>query len=140
MIDLVAANNKKMFRDIKAIPSVSVDSDHRLIVAKIDVGPQRKRAKRKKIKLEKLKDEETCPRMKDKINSELDQEIEGGLDEQWLTFKGTLKAAAEEILGVKYSGSSKKKTTPWWGSAMDAMKEKMTKFKRWMKTRNKKYK
>ena len=29
MIDLVAANNKKMFRDVKAIPSVSVDSDHR---------------------------------------------------------------------------------------------------------------
>ena len=39
MVDLVAANNKKMFRDVKAIPSVSVDSDHRLIiVAKIDVG------------------------------------------------------------------------------------------------------
>ena len=54
MNDLVAANNKKMFRDVKAIPSVSADSDHRLIVAKIDVGPSRKRAKRKKkrIKLE----------------------------------------------------------------------------------------
>ena len=49
---------------------------------------------------------------------------------------GTLKAAAEEILGVKYYGSSKKKTTPWWGAARDAVKEKMTKFRRWMKTRN----
>ena len=74
--------------------------------------------------------------MKDKISSELDHEIEGGLDEQWLTFKATLKAAAEEILGVKYSGSSKKKTTPWWGAARDAVMEKMTKFRRWMKTRN----
>ena len=37
MIDLVAANSKKMFRDL-----VSVDSDHQLIVAKIDEGPPRK--------------------------------------------------------------------------------------------------
>ena len=31
LIDFVLTNNKKIFRDVKAIPSVSLDSDHRLI-------------------------------------------------------------------------------------------------------------
>ena len=70
---------------------MSVDTDHWLVVAKINVGSSRKRAKRKmkRINIEKVKDEESYTRMKEKINSELDREIEGGLDEQWLASKGT---------------------------------------------------
>ena len=59
-IDLVATDNKKIIRDIKAISLVSVDTDHWLVVAKINVGSSRKRAKRKmkRINIEKVKDEE----------------------------------------------------------------------------------
>ena len=57
------------------------------------------------------------------MNSELDHEKEGGLDEQWLTFKGTLQRISWELSTLR--DSNKKKTTPWWGAARDAAKEKM---------------
>jgi len=34
MIDLVLANQKKMITDVKAVPSVSADADHRLLIIK----------------------------------------------------------------------------------------------------------
>ena len=35
MIDLFLTNNKNLFNDVKSIPSVSCDSDHRLVLAKL---------------------------------------------------------------------------------------------------------
>ena len=37
MIDIFLKNNKKMFRDVKTIPSVSMDVDHKMVLAKIDM-------------------------------------------------------------------------------------------------------
>ncbi|XP_063860698.1 craniofacial development protein 2-like [Scylla paramamosain] len=60
MIDLFLTNKKNIFKDVRTIPSVSLDSDHRLVVAKLKiVKPKEKvKKKQKRFKLENLKDEE----------------------------------------------------------------------------------
>ena len=44
MIDLVLTHNRNLFRDVRSIPSVSSDSDYRLVLIKVKV----KEAKSKK--------------------------------------------------------------------------------------------
>lgn len=34
-IDFIITDNKRLLKDVKAVPSVSLDSDHRLVIAKI---------------------------------------------------------------------------------------------------------
>ncbi|XP_063884003.1 craniofacial development protein 2-like [Scylla paramamosain] len=60
MIDLFLTNKKNIFKDVRTIPSVSLDSDHRLVVARLKiVKPKEKvKKKQKRFKLENLKDEE----------------------------------------------------------------------------------
>lgn len=38
MIDLVLASRKTIVHDIKAIPTMSLDSDHRLVVAETNIN------------------------------------------------------------------------------------------------------
>ena len=38
MIDLFLTNNKRIFMDGKAVPSLSIDADHRLVLAKIRIN------------------------------------------------------------------------------------------------------
>ena len=49
MIDLFATNNKCLFTDVKAIPSMSLDSGHRMVLAKI----KRQKTKKKTQKRQK---------------------------------------------------------------------------------------
>lgn len=63
---------KPLFRDAKTIPSVSYDSDHRIIVAKLITGKPKTRHKRKqkRFKLENLKDVEHKQTLKDRIEQQ----------------------------------------------------------------------
>lgn len=46
MIDLIITANKNVFEDIKAIPAASADSDHQMVVAKLNMTkPNRKEDK-----------------------------------------------------------------------------------------------
>ena len=66
MIDLFLTNHKKLFRDVIAIPSVSMDAYHRIVLAKIDVRvPKWKKGiERKRFKMAKLGNQESVDRLR----------------------------------------------------------------------------
>ncbi|XP_076067750.1 uncharacterized protein LOC143040554 [Oratosquilla oratoria] len=138
-IDLVITNNKKIFRDVKAIPSVSLDSDHRLVVAKINARKWRvvPGKIRRRFKVEDLKNPEKKESFKEKIRGKVTNLQTGeNINEEWEQMKTVVKEVAEEVVEMKYVGKTKKKRTPWWTEEMaDAVKEKMKKFRKWMKYR-----
>ena len=59
MIDLMITNNKRLFRDVKSIPSVSCDSDHRLVIRRLRIDKQKRisRGGRKRFMVENLQDQ-----------------------------------------------------------------------------------
>ena len=61
MIDLFITNNRALFCDVKAIPSVSLDADHRLVLGKLRIKkPKEQRGKAaKRYKLSLLKEQDT---------------------------------------------------------------------------------
>ena len=54
MIDLFVTNNKKLFCDVKSIPSASMNSDHRMVIAKMrmlkPIPKKKKKTRRLKLK------------------------------------------------------------------------------------------
>lgn len=56
MMNLFVINNKNMF-EYKAIASISFDSDHRMVLAKLETEKPRKKVKKKtkRIQIENLK-------------------------------------------------------------------------------------
>ena len=140
-IDFVLTNNKRIFKDVKAIPSVSLDSDHRLIVAKMCVERRRlvTRIKRKRYKIENLKIEEKRNEFTTKVQEILDinnYEETQEIQEEWNLFSSKVKEVADEVVGVNYIGKTRKKRTPWWTEEVEtAVKTKMKSFQKWMKTR-----
>ena len=71
MIDFFITNNKKLFRDVKSLPSISLDSDHRLVLAKLLM--KKSQGQRKilweRFCLERLKKRETAEEFQLKISS-----------------------------------------------------------------------
>ena len=49
MIALFLTNDKTKFRNVRAIPSVSLDSDHRMVVATLGLEKLKYKSKYKKI-------------------------------------------------------------------------------------------
>ena len=132
MIDLFLTNNKTLFCDVKAIPSVSMDGGHRLVVAKIKIRKPkiRKCAPMKKYKLNKLDSDETRTTLKNVISAKLQQEneVEQAVEDMWGggDFKRKMMEAADEVQGEKVAYRGKKKMTPWWtDDVRDAVKRKM---------------
>ena len=48
MIDLLVNNDKSLFSDVKAVPSISLDSDLRMVLAIIKIHKPKRRAKKMK--------------------------------------------------------------------------------------------
>ena len=141
LIDLILTNSKNIFKDVKAIPSVSLDSDHRMILGKIRIrAPKTKiKKKRKRFVLENLKKPECVEQLIAKIQDEGHREENGegqSVESKWNKFKDVVKTSAEEVVQVKVSGNTKKKSTAWWTAEVaEAVKAKMKAFRKWMKTR-----
>ena len=138
MIDLFLTNNK-MFRDVKAIPSVSMDADQRMVLAKIDVSvPQRKSGiECKRFKIVKLGNPEYVDRLWSRLGEMLPNIVEDqDIEAKWNYFKKKVTEAATDALGEKVPYRGRKKTTPWWiEDVRVAVKHKMNCFRSWMKTR-----
>ena len=142
MIDLFLTNNKTLFCDVKSIPSVSLDADHRLVLAKVRIRKpkENKRKGARRYKLGKLKDQETVVKMKQNVQSKLqnnnDREEADDVENMWNKFKKSVSEAAQEVLGSKVPYRGKKKRTAWWGDEVrEAVKFKMKQFRKFMKTR-----
>ena len=56
-------------------------------------------------------------------------------EDKWEQMKSCIKRAAEQTIGKRISYEGKKKSTPWWTERLrEAVKNKMKKFRKWMKT------
>ena len=141
MIDLVLTNNKKFFKDVKSVPSVSCDSDHRLILVKLKLKKPKTRRTQAKSRylLENLNSDECKERFRGEISraSQQQREETDNPERKWMGFRDKLKEAASEVIQCKTSYGKKKKQTPWWTPALrSAVQNKMKKFRKWMKTRS----
>jgi hypothetical protein len=131
--------NKKLFRDTKALPSVSGDSDHRMVLSILNISKPKEKVKRRRerLKVENIKNEETVRELREKVAQRIHSDEDGSLEEQWKTFKEGLVSAGKETLGVKVLRGTKKKQTAWWTEEVrTAVKHKMRMYRKWMKTRN----
>ena len=143
MIDLAISNNKNLFRDVKSVPSVSFDSDHRLLLIKLKITKPRpvKSQRRERFILENLKQEECLERYKQEITKLRQTEQESNhsnsnSNEKWNSFKTAVLDTATNIVQKKVIGGKKKKQTPWWTDTLkSAVENKMKLFRKWMKTR-----
>lgn len=138
MIDLVLSDDKNLFKDVKVIPSVSCDSDHRLVVVSLRViKPKLYRSRgRKRYKIENLQEEEKRRNLTAKMTEFKEDGERENLQENWQNFKTAVEKSAEETVGCKWVKGGGKKKTPWWTEEMkNSVKNKMQKFRKWMKTR-----
>ena len=69
MIDLFLTNNTRIFMDVKAVPSLSMDADHRLVLAKIRITkPKETKGKgAKRYKVNRLTDQLVVDELRSKI-------------------------------------------------------------------------
>ena len=134
MIDLFLTSDKKMFRNVRAVPSLSMDSTHRMVVATLTWKTEKlpKKKGKRRFNLEKLRDPETANTMRQVINNKI---LEAG-NRGWKTYKDVVSSAAADAIGFKKTYQGRKKTTPWWTEAVkSAVGEKMRLFRKWMKRR-----
>ena len=138
MIDLAVTNNRNLFKDVKSIPSVSCDSDHRLVLVKLKLRkPKRRRHQAvARFLLENLKQEECQEDYKQAIDAARNERVNtGNRNEDWSFFKNTIIEIATNIVHCKVTYGKRKKQTAWWNEELEmAVKTKMRLFRKWMKT------
>ena len=138
MIDLVLTSRKSLIHDVKAIPSLSLDSDHRVIVALVNLRYTLARppVKRRRVAVEKLKELEVKERMNENlcIKLEIDEEEEN-IGRAWESSKKAILESIEATVGFKYIGSKKKRTPFWNEEIRKAVKDKNDAFRKWLKER-----
>ena len=87
------------------------------------------------IKTEPLKDAETRTEYMTKLTEKL-EEIDRE-EANWNEIKEIITEVAEEKLGTKWVGGTKRKHSPWWSEELkNAVKDKTRKHRIWMKQRN----
>ena len=73
MIDLFLTSDKTIFKNVRAVPSLSMDSTHRMVIGSLiwkrEKLPRKKRKQR--FNIEKLKESETVNIMRGAINSKI---------------------------------------------------------------------
>ena len=73
MIDLFLTSDKTIFKNVRAVPSLSMDSTHRMVIGSLTWKREklpRKRGKQR-FNIEKLKEPETVNMMRGAINSKI---------------------------------------------------------------------
>ena len=138
MIDMVIARDKRMILDTKSIPSISMDSDHRLVVAKIRVKRHKPvpTPKYKRLKIEKLREGDTKEEFKRRMGEVRMERENVGAEERWEDIKEEVLNIAEEVVGFKSCGGTKKHTQWWTEEVKTTVKNKNKTFRKWMKVRN----
>ncbi|XP_076059487.1 uncharacterized protein LOC143036123 [Oratosquilla oratoria] len=138
MINLVVASRKGLIHDVKAISSLSLDSDHRVVVALINLRftLARSPVKRRRVAVEKLKEPGVKERMAENLCAKIEiNEEEEDVERAWESSKKAILESIEATVGFKYIGG-KKKRTPFWNEEMrKAVKDKNDVFRKWVKER-----
>ena len=112
-----------------------MDSDHRLLVADLRVKAEvmKAREKRSVIRIDALRDEGKKQEYIAKVNEHLERREVG---EEANGIQKVIIEAAEESLGRRWIGGTKKKHTPWWNEEVrEAVKKKVQMMRKWLKNR-----
>jgi nitroimidazol reductase NimA-like FMN-containing flavoprotein (pyridoxamine 5'-phosphate oxidase superfamily) len=111
VIDYFISSDKRIVNNVKVIPGVSLDADHRMIVAKVKVRNFRKQHlyKSKIIKTKSLNEQEKRTEYKRRINEKLNGWEEGG-EVEWSNVESCLKEVAVEVLGEEWMGVEREGT------------------------------
>ena len=105
IIDLFLTNNNALFLDVKVVTSVSMDADHRLVMAIVRIKKLEYTGSvgSKRYKLAELNDPEQVERLKGAIKEKLleDDGREENIEALWRQFKEKITETADEILSEK---------------------------------------
>ena len=141
MIDLFITNNRALFCDVKAIPLVSLDADHRLVLAKLRIKKPKERSSKaaKRYKLGLLKEQDTITKLYQCMQMKLQdgEHEECNVENMWINFKECDLTSASEVLGEKIPYRGTKRRIPWWGEELKHLvRLKMEPFRKWMESRS----
>ena len=124
----------QMVKDCKVIPGEECLAQHRLLCVDLHVAdPKRRRPQvgRKRLKIWKLKEEET--------RRVFEERLEGKLEDHsgdWNTFKCTILETAREICGESSGRRQTDRNTWWWcEEVQQAIKEKKETYRSWQRER-----
>ncbi|XP_039283900.1 uncharacterized protein LOC120351281 [Nilaparvata lugens] len=124
--------------NVKVIPSVSMDGDHRLLVAqwKCNEMERPKQQKRQcRIREWKLKERDRAEEYRRLIAIEMPRSENGEVEEEWMQFKRALVNTAEKVCD-RTSGKIKDKEPVWWNArTIEAVKNKNTAWRKWWRTK-----
>ena len=86
---LVDEDLKPDLREVKVIPGVSIDSDHRLVVAEFKELKVIKKSttQERKIRVWKLKERDVATEYKERVTTLIPKGDIGGVEEEWSAFK-----------------------------------------------------
>ncbi|XP_076029362.1 uncharacterized protein LOC143018122 [Oratosquilla oratoria] len=138
MIDLVLASRESLIHDVKAIPFLSLDSDHRVVVALIYLRftLARPPVKRRRVAVDNLKEPEIKQRMDENLCAKIEiNEEEEDVERAWESSKNAILESIEATVGFKYIGGKKKRTSFWNEEMRKAVKERNDAFRKWLKER-----
>lgn len=112
----------KRLTDVKVIPDVSLDVDHRLLIAVFKSNIRQAKAERPitRIKHWKLQNKEKGKEFRNMVQLKLPNGEIGKLAEEWSSFKNSLVETAEEICG---RSSGKKREKPQVGETKTPLKQ-----------------
>ena len=112
IIDYIISTDSKMVKNVKVIPGISMDSDHRLVVTDIRIRMERiqNKEKRSVFKVELLKENGKKREYIEKVRENLEQMEEVG---EIREIQETVRRVAEETLGRRWIGGTRKRHTKW---------------------------
>jgi hypothetical protein len=135
-IDFILTNNKAIIKDVRAIPSLSIDSDHRLLKGKLKLHqiPKISHLKRERLQTENVKKKKE--ELEERIHQELQSITSESLPEMWDDFNRKMLQVEKNIIGMKTIGQGKKKRTAWWTpEVQETVRAKQKAFRKWIMNR-----
>ena len=139
---LTRAKDRRNMTDARAIPNISLDTDHLPVIMtpkqKVWRSKRAKHRQEERINLRVLNEEDT----KQKFKGELRKTPTGidldalSMDETCSIFKASLIETLSKACGVKKAGKEPVKKTPWWNDKVkQAIKGKKRLYKAWVRSK-----
>ncbi len=140
---MIRKRARRMTTDCKTLPYESITAQHRVVVAKLQIGQKRTKRPQKrpgKIKWWKLKTEEVKAEFVKKaiegLRSQKDWEPEE-VEETWERVSDLLRKAGEEVCGRSKGKRKEGKETWWWNEETEkTVKKKKEWLKKWKESGN----
>ena len=117
---LVSRELRNILLDVRVIPSVALDGDHRLLIGVVrieqETNAHTKKSNpiiRKRLKVWRLKDDKIKKEFKKRVEDALTEGELRGVEEEWNNMKHVLLNATEELCG-RAGGKRRSKQTAWW--------------------------